>query len=113
TASEGRPARATPTQSGSPHERSEMRGPGFRSAHPGYELAGMGDAAFFGIGARSSDLDNVSRSEMSNSIGFLRHYPFRGNVRVTALRPRRVRGRVLESWSQSDRRGRRGRDVSA
>src|SRR5262249_57281397 len=31
--------------------------PGFRSAHPGYELAGMGDAAFFGIGARSSDLD--------------------------------------------------------
>jgi hypothetical protein len=37
-----------------------MWGPGFRSAHPGYELAGAGDAAFFSVGARSSDLDKLS-----------------------------------------------------
>src|SRR5262249_54187112 len=55
----------------------------------------MGDAAFFGIGARSSDLDNVSRSEMCNWISST--LSFQGNVRVTTLWPRRVRGRVLES----------------
>jgi hypothetical protein len=32
-------------------------------------------------------------------LDFFEHYPFRGNVRVTALRPRRVRGRVLECTS--------------